>query len=198
MRVIGGALKGRTIKTPRGQQTRPTADRVRESIFQVLETRWLEDGFSDRLVLDLYAGSGAMGIEALSRGAGYVIFFESSQRAAGVIQRNLTELGITTDRFELVTRPLPSSLTRHGKQVRESFHGVGSVIFSDPPYDDDLQDELGPLLRDHPAVAPDAIWCHECSGDRQLNVDPWNQRDRRDYGDTTIRLMFGAEPRSTF
>lgn len=193
MRIISGIYKGRRIKAPRGVETRPTADRVRESLFQIMESRWLDDGFSGRLVFDLYAGSGALGLEALSRGAGRVVFFESGPRAARTIRANLLELGVDDSHYELITRPLPSALSHHGARTDSKYHDVASVIFSDPPYDDGRQDELGALLRKHPSVAQDALWCHECSRQQSLIVDPWKQIDQRDYGDTSIRLMIAAD-----
>lgn len=190
MRIIRGSYKGRAIKAPRGTETRPTTDRVRESVFQILETRWLEDGFSGRFVFDLYAGSGALGIEALSRGAEHVVFFEANMRAIRTLRSNLRDLQVDEERFQVVTRALPSSLTQHGKHVDAKRYGAVSVIFSDPPYSDEQQDELGPLLDAHPGVASDAVWCHECSRHRALSVEPWTASDQREYGDTSIRLMF--------
>src|SRR3954469_1377568 len=87
MRVIAGAWKGRTLKAPPGQATRPTSDRVREALFSILGDI---QGFR---VLDLYAGSGALGIEALSRGAAEAIFVESARRAADAVRANLRAVG---------------------------------------------------------------------------------------------------------
>jgi 16S rRNA (guanine966-N2)-methyltransferase len=190
MRIIRGQFKGRIVEPPEGMETRPTADRVREAVFQILEVRWLEDHFRDRLVFDLYAGSGAIGIEALSRGAARVVFFEASSKARRAIQNNLDEFGIDEGSYEFVTGELPEALATHATHTRAVDEGKATVIFSDPPYDDDNQDELGQLLNDHPAVAPDAVWCHECAADRRLDTTPWAQVDRREYGNTAVHFMF--------
>ena len=88
MRVVAGEFGGRRLAAPRGARTRPTADRVREALFSML------GDLSGLRVLDLYAGSGALGIEALSRGAGSAVFVESDARAAAVLERNLASLGL--------------------------------------------------------------------------------------------------------
>ncbi len=88
MRVVAGAFKGRRLQAPRGGRTRPTADRVREALFSML------GDVSGAAVLDLYAGSGALGIEALSRGAGSATFVERDQQAVAALRRNLAAVGV--------------------------------------------------------------------------------------------------------
>src|SRR3954452_6712324 len=90
-RIIAGAHGGRRIQTPKGDGTRPTSDRVREALFSSLESEL--GGFEDVHVLDLFAGSGALGLESLSRGAISAVFVESDTRAAAVIRRNIADLG---------------------------------------------------------------------------------------------------------
>jgi 16S rRNA (guanine966-N2)-methyltransferase len=102
MRIIAGEWRGRTIEAPPGMGTRPTADRVRETLFSMLASRL--GSFEDLRVADLFAGSGALGFEALSRGAGSVTFVENDSKAAAIIRRNAEKLG-ATDR----TRILASS-----------------------------------------------------------------------------------------
>lgn len=121
-RIIAGRLGGRRIRTPPGGATRPTSDRVREAMFSSIQSEL--GGFDDLRVLDLFAGSGALGLEALSRGAAYARFVESDGRAADVIRHNLRELGVngsvarmTAARFALSAPP-------------ERF----GLIFLDPPY----------------------------------------------------------------
>ena len=99
MRVVAGAFRGRRLHAPRGQRTRPTADRVREALFSMLGE---VDGAR---VLDLFAGSGALGIEALSRGAASAVFVESDARAAGVVRRNLEAV---VARFGSELDPIPA------------------------------------------------------------------------------------------
>ncbi|MGA8988307.1 16S rRNA (guanine(966)-N(2))-methyltransferase RsmD [Aeromicrobium sp.] len=122
-RIIAGRYGGRRIHTPKGDGTRPTSDRVREALFSSLESEL--GGFDDDLtVLDLFAGSGALGLEALSRGAQFAQFVESDPRAARVVQHNLKELGARGS----VTR------TSAERYVAEAPGGTFGLVFIDPPY----------------------------------------------------------------
>ena len=122
MRVIAGALRGRRLVAPRGRETRPTSDRVREALCMMLEP------WQGLRVVDLYAGSGALGIEALSRGAGFVDFVESSRHALVALERNLEALGLTEQAvvWRLV---LPSGLKRLQPVLEQA-----DIVLMDPPY----------------------------------------------------------------
>ena len=102
MRIIAGSRKGHTIQAPKGLDTRPTSDRVRENVFNIVAP-WVEGA----RVLDLYAGSGAMGLEALSRGAEAAVFVESDAEAVRAIERNLDKLGLTGARIVRLWTPSP-------------------------------------------------------------------------------------------
>jgi 16S rRNA (guanine966-N2)-methyltransferase len=134
-RIIGGSAGGRRINTPRGVHTRPTSDRVREALFSAVES-WC-GSLAGLRVLDLYAGSGAVGLEARSRGAGVVTLVEHDRRTAALISENSRALGFT-QRLEVVTGPVASTLARSPKAPYD-------LVFLDPPYpmpakevDDDL------------------------------------------------------------
>jgi 16S rRNA (guanine966-N2)-methyltransferase len=121
VRIIGGEWRGRTIEAPPGQSTRPTADRVRETLFSMLMSRL--GSFEDLRVADLFAGSGALGLEALSRGAAQATFVESDRQGIETIRKNVAKLG-ASDAARLIAGSalaLPSS---------EPFE----MIFADPPY----------------------------------------------------------------
>jgi 16S rRNA (guanine966-N2)-methyltransferase len=118
VRVVAGAWKGRRLQAPRGQRTRPTADRVREALFSIL------GDVTGASVLDLFAGSGALGIEALSRGAGSAVFVEQDARSAAVIRSNLAAVGAEAE----VRR---QDVLRFLRSVSGSF----DLVFLDPPYD---------------------------------------------------------------
>ncbi len=121
MRIIAGEWRGRTIDAPPGQATRPTADRVRETLFSMLASRL--GSFEDLRVADLFAGSGALGFEALSRGAAHATFVENDAKASAAIRRNAEKLG-ATERIQVLggsALALPRS---------EPF----DLIFADPPY----------------------------------------------------------------
>lgn len=121
MRVIAGALRGRPLRAPRGSRTRPTADRVRQALFSVL------GDVRGARVADLYAGSGALGIEALSRGAEHVVFVESSRAALGAIRDNLRSLSL-----EQQATVLPLRVERAARQLEE--HGPFDLVLCDPPW----------------------------------------------------------------
>lgn len=120
MRIIAGQWRGRTLEAPDGRATRPTADRVRETLFSMLASRL--GGFEDLRVADLFAGSGALGFEALSRGAAHVTFVENDQTAAAVIRRNAEKLGAPVQVYAGSALALPHS---------EPF----DLVFADPPYE---------------------------------------------------------------
>jgi 16S rRNA (guanine(966)-N(2))-methyltransferase RsmD len=175
MRIVAGEYGGRRLKAPAGLDTRPTADRVREAVFSILGP---VDGLR---VLDLYAGSGALGIEALSRGAAEAVFVDSSRSAAGVIDENLTALG--ADNGEVVRRDALAWL--------QSADGLAfDLVFCDPPYDAALR-IAQPLTELLPRVAaPQALIVTESSKRNPLALD-LPLADERSYGDTRIAIHRG-------
>lgn len=135
MRVIAGTCRGRLLRAPAGAVTRPTADRVREAIFDVLTSSARLEGTS---VLDLFAGSGAMGIEALSRGAARAVFVDRDRRAAGAVRDNLASLGLE-ERGAVVRADALRWLS--GPRSRPA-RGPFDLALCDPPYAFDAWDEL--------------------------------------------------------
>jgi 16S rRNA (guanine966-N2)-methyltransferase len=125
MRIIAGEYRSRTLQAPPGFATRPTSDRLRETLFNVLAPR-----IEGALFLDLYAGSGAVGIEALSRGAARVVFAEQAPPALSALRANLTRLGIR-DGFRIQSGSVSALLRR----VRLAAQQVFDLIFLDPPWD---------------------------------------------------------------
>ena len=123
MRVIGGEFRSRRLKSIPGRDTRPTPDRLRETIFDILGSR-----IQGAVFLDAYAGTGSVGIEALSRGAARAIFIERSKKAAGVIQENLVSLGIE-DRALVMTASAASTLR----------NCEADIVFLDPPYEREIE-----------------------------------------------------------
>lgn len=138
-RIIAGAAGGRRLATAPGRTTRPTSDRTREGLFATVEA--ICGGLHGAAVLDLYAGSGAVGLEALSRGAADVLLVESDDRAARVIRHNIVTTGLAGAR--LVTDRVERALDRGPDGAPRDF------VFADPPYaisDDELADMLRALL----------------------------------------------------
>ena len=175
MRVVAGEYGGRRLKTPPGLDTRPTADRVREALFSILGS------VTGLRVADLYAGSGALGIEALSRGASTAVFVESDRGAADVIEHNLAALGA---RGEVVRRDVTDWLRSAGQREFD-------LVFCDPPYDAAAQiaQQLTDLL---PRVAaPQALIVTESSKRNPLVLD-LPLADERIYGNTRIAIHRGG------
>jgi 16S rRNA (guanine966-N2)-methyltransferase len=185
-RIIAGLAGGRRLATPPGRSTRPTSDRTREGLFGTVTA--IRGGLEGAAVLDLYAGSGAVGLEALSRGATDVLLVESDPRAARVIRENIAAVGlagarVVTDRVERLLARGAAGTGGPGGPARD-------FVFADPPYalsDDELRQVLGGLLQ--PGwLAPGALIAVE-RGTRSgpLSWPPGYVSDRcRRYGDATL------------
>jgi 16S rRNA (guanine966-N2)-methyltransferase len=139
MRVIAGTFRSRPLLAPPGLDTRPTADRLRETLFNVL-TQGAVNRIAGAAFLDLYAGSGAVGIEALSRGASSVTFVELGTPALAVLQKNLANLGIRGASAHIEKK----SVVRYLRGAVEAGAGPFGVVFLDPPYE--LADEYKTML----------------------------------------------------
>ncbi len=187
-RIIAGRAGGRTIETPRGAGTRPTTDRVREAVFSRLQALTDLDG---ALVLDLYAGSGALGLEAVSRGAGHLLAVERHRATAALAGRNARTLGFG-DVVQVRTAPVERVLRAGpGPEQQEGY----DLVLLDPPYplpEDDLADVLA-LLVDHGWLAPGALVVIERSARSPRPRWPAGlaHLDSRSYGETALHL---AEP----
>jgi 16S rRNA (guanine966-N2)-methyltransferase len=173
MRIIAGSHKGHTIHAPRGRDTRPTSDRVRENVFNIVGPL---DGAA---VLDLYAGSGAMGLEALSRGAARAVFVERDGEAVRAVERNLDKLRLagTILRQDAVTA-LAAEAGSHRKY---------DLVLVDPPYDmyPDVQPQLARYLPS--LLAPDGLLVVET--DARVEPDlPLRLRTTRKYGQARITI----------
>lgn len=147
MRVIAGTYRSRRLVTPAGAATRPTSDRLRETLFNVLAPH-----LEDCVFLDLYAGSGAVAIEALSRGARMVYFVESGRLALAAIRKNLAALGIT-EGFQVIEKDAQAALRRLDSEAVRC-----DVCFLDPPYDaeDEYADTLG-FLSQSRLISPESV-----------------------------------------
>jgi 16S rRNA (guanine966-N2)-methyltransferase len=173
MRIIAGSRKGHTIHAPRGRETRPTSDRVRENVFNILGP---VDG---AIVLDLYAGSGAMGLEALSRGAARAVFVETDGDAVRAIERNLDKLRLQAT---VLRRDAIGALAAEAAAGRKY-----DLVLVDPPYDmlPDLQPQLARYL---PAVLADnGVVVLETDARTQPEL-PLTDRTSRKYGQTRVTV----------
>jgi 16S rRNA (guanine966-N2)-methyltransferase len=170
VRVVAGEFRGRTLAAPRGGRTRPTADRVREALFSML------GDLSGARVLDLYAGSGALGIEALSRGAESAVFVERDARAAAVIERNLASLGLEQ---RVVKQDAMRFLARG--------EGMFDLVFCDPPYDSPRR-LAGALAERLPALTSETARIVTESDKRMPLELPFPLLKERTYGATRIAI----------
>jgi 16S rRNA (guanine966-N2)-methyltransferase len=188
-RIIGGSAGGRRIQTPRGVSTRPTSDRVREALFSTIEA-WCGSLHGLRF-LDLYAGSGAVGLEAWSRGAGVVTLVEHDRRTAHLIADNARALGFS--RVDVIAGPVSGSLRRQPAAPYD-------VAFLDPPYpvdDDSVATALQGLV-DHDWLVPGALVVVERSTrspEPDWPVGFTGVRHKR-YGETTLWYGHAASPSS--
>lgn len=174
VRVIGGALRGRRLSVPR-RGVRPTSDRVRESLFATL------GDVSDAAVLDLFAGTGALGIEALSRGASSVVFVERSRETAAVLRRNLEALGLEERARIIRSDALRAIRTLAREDARFD------LVLADPPYAADALAPLLPALAGAGILLPGGTLVVE-RGRRHAvpAVDGLALVEHREYGDTVI------------
>jgi 16S rRNA (guanine966-N2)-methyltransferase len=178
-RIVAGTAGGRRLRVPPAG-TRPTSDRVREALFSALDARIDFDGVR---VLDLYAGSGALGLEALSRGAAHALLVESDRKAAAIVRGNIADLG------------LPGAELRVGEVATVLARGAAAqydVVFSDPPYDVDTAAVTADVqaLAEHGWLAPDALVVVERSIRTPEIVWPagYIPAKARKYGETRIEL----------
>ena len=146
MRVIGGAFRGRRLRAPHGQLVRPTSDRMRETLFNILAPLVAGSRF-----LDICAGSGAVGIEALSRGASAVTFIDRSRRACLAIEENLNAIGASRE-ATVINRDAAAALKRLAEQSAQF-----DIAFFDPPYSSEIHSQVIGLLSSSNLLADDAI-----------------------------------------
>ena len=152
MRVIAGSAKGRKLITREGQDTRPTTDKLKESVFAVMQFEVPGTQF-----LDLFAGSGGIGIEALSRGAESAVFVESSPVAAGCVMQNIRTTGFI-EQAELLRTDVYMAIRQLGAAKRKF-----DIIFMDPPYEKGFEQRVLEAIVDHNILAPDGLVVIESS-----------------------------------
>ncbi|WP_119389284.1 16S rRNA (guanine(966)-N(2))-methyltransferase RsmD [Taklimakanibacter lacteus] len=181
MRIVGGKFKGHGLAGPKGQATRPTSDRVREAIFNILAHGIEDFSIADARVLDLFAGTGAMGLEALSRGARFCQFVDDSAEARGVIRRNADALGVI-GQCKIWRR----DATRLGPAAPQPGF---DLVFADPPYNKDLGSKALKSLVEGGWFTPGAIVVVEEADRATLACPPeLSELDRRIYGETQILI----------
>ena len=182
MRIVAGIHKGRALSGPKSNATRPTTDRVREAMFNILSHSIDGFSFTDARVLDLFAGTGALGLEALSRGAGFVLFIEQSAAARGLVRNNAETLG-ATGQVKIWRRD-----AAHLAQLDNI--PPFNLVFADPPYGKGLGDRALAGLVVGNWLADGAIVVIEEAKSAEITIpDQFETIATRDYGDTTAYFL---------
>lgn len=181
MRIVGGEFRGRQLAAPQGRGTRPTADKLRQTLFDILAHGW-GDPVTDARVLDLFAGTGALGLEALSRGAEYALFVEESASARALIRRNIETFGLTGR-----TRIFRRDATRLGPAG-----GIApfDLVFADPPYGKGLGEQALASAVEGGWLAPGALAVLEGGAATEIGPVPGLElADTRVVGGSQVALF---------
>ncbi len=179
-KITGGSLGSRKLKSPKGMTVRPTPGRVKESLFSILMHR-----IEGAAVLDLYAGTGAIGFEAASRGAARVVSVEAHRETAQQIEEAAAQLGVD-DRLTVVGAPVERALYR--------VEGPFDIVYMDPPYANEVPLQVFRLLLERSLLAPDAVVIYEHAAKRILPDIPGYRSTREEvYGDVALAFFARAD-----
>jgi 16S rRNA (guanine966-N2)-methyltransferase len=184
LRIVSGEFRGKALSAPKGEATRPTSDRARQAIFNILEHAPWSAGVRDRRVIDLFAGSGALGFEALSRGAAFCLFVETDEAARGAIRDNVEAMGVFGR-----TRVHRRSATDLG--VRPGADGPAlDLAFLDPPYAKGLGEQALARLAAGGWLAPGATVVFERgAAEPPFEAAGYELLDGRDYGAARVNFL---------
>ena len=182
MRVIAGSARGVRLAAPVGMQTRPTADRVKEALFSIISSR---HDFEGAWILDICAGTGGLGIEALSRGAVSCCFIEQDRTVVQVLKQNLTTSGFT-GKSECIALDALKGLQQLSRQGK-----IFDIVFFDPPYASNLYSSIIEALNSLSLLSDEALLVAECSSRTPLaeRYGTLVRVDRRVYGDTALEFF---------
>lgn len=177
MRVIAGKYKGRTLFSPKDQSVRPTTDRIKENVFNLLQARIAGAAF-----LDLFGGSGAMSVEALSRGARRAVTVDASRESVELIKKNFRKVGIGRE-GEILEVSYDLALKR---LAGEKF----DIVYLDPPYKADYYEDILTKIAEHSLLREGGVILFEHATERAFPpTDPFRITDSRKYGSVTIELL---------
>jgi 16S rRNA (guanine966-N2)-methyltransferase len=186
MRIVGGELRGRPLAAPEGREIRPTSDRLRETLFDILIHRF-GDPVSGARVLDLFAGTGALGLEALSRGAAWCLFVEDGVEARGLIRANAEAIGVT-------------GRTRIFRRDATGLGPIGNVapfslVFADPPYGRDLGEKALASARDGGWLVNGALCVlEEAAASKPGEIAGFHKELEREIGQSHLTVFSFALP----
>lgn len=175
MRIIAGKFKGKRLFSPEGNRTRPTADKIKESIFNILSS----NGELHGEVLDLFAGTGSLGIEAVSRGATFAVLVDKNPVAAAVVRKNLALTGANGRIFNTDWKVAVRKLEGRGF----------NIIFLDPPYALGIESELIAEINSRKLLDPSGVIVVEHSSENNFKYGDIFSADRRDYSGTSVTFL---------
>lgn len=189
MRITGGTLGGRRLVTPQDMSVRPTSDRTRQAIFNMLRHKDFDIGFAleGAAVLDLFAGTGALGIEAISQGARWCLLVDDSADSRALQRENVEALGLTG-----ATRIWRRDATDLGP-IGPAAGGPFNLVFLDPPYRKNLIPKALQSLKDGGWLADKALLVVESDAGETFETPGYTLLDERDYGETKLRFLTPAE-----
>ncbi len=182
MRIVGGSHKGLALAAPKSQAIRPTSDRTREALFNILAHGIADFDLEGARVLDLFAGTGALGLEALSRGAAYALFIEEAASARALIRQNVEAMGATGT----------SKIWRRDALRLGKLQGMApfDLVFADPPYGKGLGEKALSSALENVWLSPSALCVLEESAKAEVNLPvSFTELDRRTYGDTQVVFL---------
>jgi 16S rRNA (guanine966-N2)-methyltransferase len=181
MRIVAGKFRGKQLNSPSDDSIRPTSDRARESIFNILGSR-LGPVLVDKRVLDLFAGTGALGLEALSRGAAHCTFVETGADGRGLIRDHIQDFGVAG-----ITKLLRRDATALGTP---GTFGQFDLVFLDPPYSQSLGEKALIEIAANGWLAPGALIVWEESADAEVSIPAgFELEDTREYGAAAVRFL---------
>lgn len=185
MRITGGKLGGRRLVAPEDISVRPTSDRTRQALFNILRHKDFDMGFAleGAAVLDLFAGTGALGIEALSQGARWCLLVDDSADSRAIQRENVEALGLTG-----ATRIWRRDATDLGP-IGPSAGGPFNLVFLDPPYRKEMVPKALASLKDGSWLADNALLVAETNASEVIETPGYTQLDERDYGETRLRFL---------
>jgi 16S rRNA (guanine966-N2)-methyltransferase len=183
VRITGGQFRGRALVEPPDNRVRPTSDKVRQAIFNILAHNDFGFVLDGAKVLDLFAGTGALGLEALSRGAAFTLFVDDSAESRGLIRTNVEALGQTG------TTKIWRRDARDLGPLGAGAGGPFGLAFLDAPYRKDLTAPALASLRAGGWLAPEALVIAETAEDETLSAESYRVLDRRSYGETAVHIL---------
>jgi 16S rRNA (guanine966-N2)-methyltransferase len=183
VRITGGQFRGRALAEPPDNRVRPTSDKVRQAIFNILAHNDYGFDLEGAKAIDLYAGTGSLGLEALSRGAAFALFVDDSAESRGLIRTNVEALGLTgaTKIWRRDARDLGPMAAGAG--------GPFSLAFLDAPYRKDLTPPALASLHNGGWLTPGALAIAETADDEALSAEGYRLLDRRSYGETAVHIF---------